>query len=75
LRYEGTIPIPTLGQISLDFATRRAVYPTYNWLPKLIGDDMDALNVGNTGPRLPPNDPRHAISGAKTQALAKQAAK
>jgi hypothetical protein len=48
------MPIPTFGQIPLDFATRRAGYPTYNHLPKHIGDDMDALNVGNTGPRLPP---------------------
>lgn len=48
------MPIPTFGQIPLDFATLVAGYPTYNRLPKLIGDDMDALNVGNTGPRLPP---------------------
>ena len=48
------MPIPTLGQISLDFATLRAGYPTYNRLPKHISDYMDALNKGNTGPRNTP---------------------
>jgi hypothetical protein len=38
---------PTLkGQIPIDYTTLRAGYPTYNKLPKHIGDYMDALNKG-----------------------------
>lgn len=48
------MPLPTIGQIPVDFATLRANYPTYTALPRHISAYMDELNRNN-----PPGAPRN----------------